>query len=362
MGQDHRYDMRVVPFRTDDNLDLNLLHLRGPTPPTKPPVILVHGAGVRANIFLAPVETSLVDMLIADGHDVWLENWRASIDFPLRDWTLDQAANFDHPSAVAKVVEETGAETVKAIIHCQGSTSFAMSAMAGLVPQVDTIISNAVSLHPVVPNWSRTKLRLFIPVLSKLMRSMNPGWGDATPWGLPTMLKWLVKATHHECENTACRLVSFTYGAGFPALWRHENLNQETHDNFIQREFGHVPLSFFTHMRKCEKAGNLVSLDTFGRLPRDYTAQPPRTLARWVFFAGAENQCFQAESQRKSHAWLTQNAPGQHSLHVIPDYSHLDIFMGKHAARDVFPTMLAELNSPANAGATAHHQAGGQVQ
>ena len=41
------------------------------------------------------------------------------------------------------VVAETGCDTVKAIIHCQGSTSFMMSAVAGLVPQVDTIAIRA---------------------------------------------------------------------------------------------------------------------------------------------------------------------------------------------------------------------------
>ena len=40
---------------------------------------------------------------------------------------------------------------MKAVIHCQGSTSFTMSAVAGLVPEVKTIVTNAVSLHPVVP-------------------------------------------------------------------------------------------------------------------------------------------------------------------------------------------------------------------
>lgn len=335
--------IRTVPFQTSDGLTLNLLHVQGEKPATKPPVILVHGAGVRANIFLAPVETTIVDALLAEGYDVWLENWRASIDFPLVDWTLDDAANYDHPAAVAKVVEETGATSVKAIIHCQGSTSFAMSALAGLVPQVDTIICNAVSLHPVVPKWSRVKLRVFVPILARLMRSMNPGWGDDTPPGLPRVLEYLVKLTHHECDNTACRLVSFTYGAGCPALWRHENINDETHDTFIQQEFGHVPLSFFRHIRKCEKAGNLVSERTFGRLPRDYAAGPPRTDARWAFFAGEKNLCFLAESQEKTFAWFDKHAPGKHALHVLKDYSHLDVFMGKNSAQDVFPKMLSEL-------------------
>ncbi|WP_136442138.1 esterase [Pacificoceanicola onchidii] len=337
------YDIRKVPFQTADGLTLDVTNIRGAKPPTKSPVLLVHGAGVRGNIFNAPVETTVIDALLAEGFDVWLENWRASIDFRLHDWTLDQAAFFDHPEAVKTVLHETGAQTIKAIIHCQGSTSFTMSALAGLVPQVETIVSNAVSLHPIVPRWSRVKLRLAVPVLARLMRSMNPGWGDDTPAGLPRLLGWLTKAAHHECDNTACQLVSFTYGAGRPALWEHENLNDETHDTFIQAEFGHVPLSFFRHIRACEAAGHLISLETYGTLPEDYAAAPPKTDARWVFFAGEENKCFLPDSQQASFEWFDGHAPGKHALHWLPGYSHLDVFMGKNAATDVFPKMIAAL-------------------
>src|SRR5690348_14617457 len=52
----------VVPFRTEDGIDCNLIRVRsaaGDAP--KGPVLLVHGAGVRAEIFRAPVETTVVD-------------------------------------------------------------------------------------------------------------------------------------------------------------------------------------------------------------------------------------------------------------------------------------------------------------
>lgn len=341
-----RLEERVVPFTTEDGHPLNLIHIRGRREPDKGPIILVHGAGVRANIFRAPVEVSIVDVLVERGYDVWLENWRASIDMPLTDWTLDQAARYDHPAAVNKVQEETGADRMKAIIHCQGSTSFAMSAIAGLVPQVDTILSNAVSVHTIVPRWSEIKLHYFIPPMSRILRSMNPGWGDGAPRGIPRGITTLVKATHHECNNTACRLVSFTYGAGFPALWRHENLNRETHEHFIQQEFGHVPLSFFRQMARCVARGNLVSDETFGALLSDYVAQRPKTDARWIFFAGEKNLCFLPDSQRRSYEWFSSFRPGYHSLNVVPGYSHLDLFMGANAARDVFPAMLEELEKP----------------
>jgi len=122
------YRERIVPFAAGDGLPLNLVHVRGEREPSRGPVLLVHGAGVRANIFRAPVDETVVDALIERGYDVWLENWRASIEVPPNLWTLDQAAVHDHPFAVRTVLQETGAHTMKAIIHCQGSTSFTMSA------------------------------------------------------------------------------------------------------------------------------------------------------------------------------------------------------------------------------------------
>ena len=75
----------VIPFTAGDGRTGNVLHVvRAPAPdgdapaPTKGPVLLVHGAGVRANIFRAAVPVTIVDALLDDGFDVWLENWRAS--------------------------------------------------------------------------------------------------------------------------------------------------------------------------------------------------------------------------------------------------------------------------------------------
>ncbi len=44
----------VVPFTAGDGMPLNLHHVVGERPPTRGPVLLVHGAGVRADIFRAP--------------------------------------------------------------------------------------------------------------------------------------------------------------------------------------------------------------------------------------------------------------------------------------------------------------------
>ena len=340
------YDDEVIPLAAGDGLSLNLIHVRSPRPPSHGPVLLVHGAGVRANLFRAPVETNFVDALLAHGYDVWLENWRASIDLPPTEWTLDQAALYDHPAAVRKVCELTATDRIKAVIHCQGSTSFAMSAVSGLLPQVTTIVSNAVSLHPVVPRWSKFKLNFAVPAVRMATRYIDPHWGVNAPTLTAKALTGLVRLSHHECGNTVCKMVSFTYGSGFPALWRHEQLDEATHE-WLKEEFGPVPLSFFRQMARCVNAGRMVRYESLPQLPEDFTAAAPQTDARWSFFAGERSGCFLPPSQEASHAHIAKHRPGKSALFRIPDYSHLDVFIGKNAARDVFPIMLEQLDAGA---------------
>lgn len=339
------HHQEVVPFEAGDGMQLNLIHVTGDHPPAKGPVMLVHGAGVRANIFRAPTRRTLVDELVDQGYDVWLENWRASIDFPPNHWTLDQAAVHDHPRAVRKIVEATGADRVQAVIHCQGSTSFMMSAVAGLVPEVDTVVSNAVSLHPVVPRFAKLKLRYAIPPAARVLGYLDPQWGiHGAPGVVPKLLKGFVMATHHECHNAVCKLASFTYGVGWPTLWRHENLNSATHE-WLKREFAHVPLTFFKQILKGVRAGHLVSVDGMPELPESLVARPPQTDARFAFIAGEMNHCFVPESQRRTFEWFEKHdrRRGRHAMHVVPGYGHLDIFMGQTADENVFPIIVDEL-------------------
>jgi hypothetical protein len=333
----------VIPFTADDGMALNFHRVRGPSEPSRGPVILVHGAGVRGDIFRAPEPVNIVNALVADGWDVWLENWRASIEVPPNHWDLDQAAVFDHPAAVRHILAATGAKSLKALIHCQGSSSFAYSAVSGLLPEVDTIVSNAMSLHPIVPNWSKFKLNHVVPRLTAALPFVDPHWGAKPPrrW-LERALVRLVALTHLECRNDVCKLVSFIYGSGHPALWRHENLSAATHE-WLKNEFGPVPLTFFEHMAKCVRMGKLMPLGKVEGLPPDPLGGPPATNARFVLLAGKLNRCFLPESQHKTFSYLDFYQPGYHRVRDLPGYGHLDVFMGRYAARDTFPLILEEL-------------------
>ena len=155
-----------------------------------------------------------------------------------------------------------------------------------------------------------------------------------------------VQATHHECHNTVCKLVSFTYGAGFPALWRHENITATPPTTSSSRASSARCLQLLPPDRPLHPPGppRVLSADGPG-LPDDYTAQPVKTDARFVLFAGRRNQCFLPDSQEATYHWLDAQRPGFHGLHVLDTYSHLDIFMGERAATDVFPMIIASSSS-----------------
>jgi predicted alpha/beta hydrolase len=112
----HGVAPEIVEFAARDGFRLNLHHFPGDRAGHPEPVIVLHGAGVRANLSLPPVEETFVDALLDAGYDVWLLNWRASIDLPPNEWTLEDAAVLDDPAAVRTVLERTGATSAKAVI------------------------------------------------------------------------------------------------------------------------------------------------------------------------------------------------------------------------------------------------------
>jgi hypothetical protein len=80
---------QAAPFKAGDSFQRNIINIRRDgSAPKGPPILLVHGTGVRANVFAPPVQTTFVDYLIEHGYDVWLENWRASIGLVLQAKTM----------------------------------------------------------------------------------------------------------------------------------------------------------------------------------------------------------------------------------------------------------------------------------
>lgn len=327
----------------DDGVPLTVIHVRGDVEPTKGPVLLVHGIATRAESFRPPGQRTIVDALLADGWDVWMPNWRGSIDLDPLPWTLDDVALHDHPAIVRHVLSQTGAESLAVVAHCAGSATVSMAVTSGLLPEVRTVVSNGVSLHPVVPRFTRTKLTVLSPLAHRDEPFVDIAWGDGPERGVALLTRNAVRIWHAECTNPTCNMASFALGSGHPALWLHANLTGATH-RWLRNEFGKVPMSYYTQLKASAKAGQFVALAPSSRLPSRFASGSPRGDARFALFTGAHNRSFLPDSQRTTHAYLERHQPGRHSLHVLPRYSHSDMFIGTRAHAEVFPLMLAELN------------------
>jgi hypothetical protein len=179
-------------------------------------------------------------------------------------------------------------------------------------------------------------------VIKRATDFLNPQWGRHAPTAIARVVDRLVNLTHKECDNAVCKHASFIYGSGHPTLWRHENLNDATHE-WLSDEFADVPLAFFEQMAKCVERGSLMSVEGHKELPKDFVATNPQTDARIAFITGEKNECFVPESQKRSYEHFDKNRKSYHSLRIFPDYGHLDVFMGQRASQDTFPAILEEL-------------------
>ena len=366
---------QIVRVEARDGFELNLHHL-GPSEPRAGegrPVLLIGGLAMRAEGFYGPPgRTTIVDALLAAGHDVWVENWRTSIDLPPSDFTLETAAVFDHPAAVQEVLERTGRPELDAVAHCMGSASLTMSVLAGLVPQLRTVVSSAVSLHVALAARSRLRLTLGVAPMSLFLRGADPQWAARPPSPAAAVVSGWARLVRREYADPLVAATTYIYGGEAEALWRLDNLDEETL-HWLSREFGYAPLSFFRQMRRCGSAGHLVPVDELpglraglakaaGRRPEPdppagvpdleellLAARPPQD-TRFAFLAGAENRFFLPAGQRETYDHFRALRPESgHSYVELPGYSHYDVLIGRNAPTDVFGRIVASLGERVHA-------------
>ena len=222
--------------------------------------MLAHGAGVRAQLFYGqPSGISLAERLLEERYDVWVQNWRGSIDFPGIFYTHDHVARYDHPAAVEKVLERAHASTLKAIVHCQGSINFTASAVSGLLPEVTHVVSSAVSLHIRVTLPSRVKQLLMLPLADLVLPGYDAQWGIRSPSIPANFFAGIAGLVRRDvdCRNPVCATANYMYGAGPDVLLRHSEIDRDVHE-WLGRELGYSTFGFVNQLVNSVGAGALV--------------------------------------------------------------------------------------------------------
>ncbi|MFL5860784.1 MAG: hypothetical protein ACJ780_08410 [Solirubrobacteraceae bacterium] len=375
----------IVGFDVPDlAFPLNLHRLRRvdasgrPVPPTLGPVLLVPGSGVRAQMFYGqPVGPSFAEFLLDCGYDVWVESWRASIDLPPNSYTLDHAALMDHPRAVRKILSvcdaeragvagaedsapdggngvqggESGAVTLKAVVHCQGSISFMMAAVSGLIDdRVTHIVSSAVSLFIDVTQSTWVKQRLAMPLVAGTFEGLDAQWGIRPVTPTAGLFAAVAKRMERRCGNPTCQVANYMYGSGWDVLFRHVDddgspwVSDVVHE-WSGREVGYTPLSLIRQVAESSRHGYVVpSASPPPGTPCAYLGGPPKTRAQITFVAGDHNNMFRWQGQHRARRFFDEAAgTGQADFVVLPGFGHLDTFWGRDAPKVSFGAIKAGL-------------------
>jgi cholesterol oxidase len=328
-------------FNTSDDVQLRLTRYQGGR---KGPVVLLHGLGVSSAIFsIDTIETNLLEHLFANGYDVWLLDFRASIDLPssATRFTGDDVAMKDYPAAIAQVREITGTASVQVLAHCYGAMTFSMALCAGLQGVRSAVISQ-ISTHIVAPTLNRIRTGLHLPdFLDKLGVSTLNAYTDTHENWLSLLYDKALGfyPLGERCQNPVCHRITFMYAP----LYQHEQLNEATHEA-LHEMFGIANMRAFEGLGLMTRRGHIVAADG----EEAYVPHIDRMGIPIAFIHGEQNECFLPESTEITYNLLRQkNGPGLYTRSVIPGYGHIDCIFGKNAVSDVYPLILRHFEATA---------------
>lgn len=313
----------------------------------KGPVILAPGFGMAASSFLVTtIEPNLVEYLYRKGYDVWLFDYRASINLPQAasgSFTLDDIAREDWPDAVTQVqrlTRRTSGDGVQVVAHCVGSVTLLMALLNGMTG-VHSAVCSQFTTHPKTSWFNLLKARLRVSRLLQLF-----GVGVVKPlqgqrWSnyiLDIALRAAPMAREERCGQAVCRWINAVYGC----THCHAQLNDDTHKSLTSL-FGVGDLDAFNHIALIMREGR--ALDHVGY---DAYLPYPGRLAKVPihFLIGDRNYIFFPQGSDRTLRWLRANNPaGSYSFTELHGYAHLDCFIGKDAPNAVFPEIGAFLDS-----------------
>jgi len=308
----------------------------------KGPLVMATGFGMSSHSFLAPtIEQNLTEYLAQQGYDIWLFDYRAGIDLPSArtEFTIDDIARTDWPTAVRKVLEETGRDDVQAFGHCVGSGSLLMAILSGL-QGVRAAVCAQFPMHPSTSVFNQVKARIHTAGAFR-----HAGFGGVSPDIRPAApdelldiaLRTLPMPAEERCGQAVCRWINAIYGC----THRHAQLNDATH-RALNEMFGFGNIDSLQHLSLMMRRG--LAVTHTGGL--EYFEHPERFAGTSVLLLqGSQNYIFHPLGSLRTLNWLKESNPGgDYQREVLPGYAHLDAIIGSRANVDVYPTIARFLD------------------
>ncbi|MFJ8632272.1 alpha/beta hydrolase [Streptomyces sp. NPDC093568] len=344
----HRLDparVEEIPFTAGDGVRLGLTRV-DPGEQGRPAVLLLHGHTASADMFLLPETRNLVDVLLDDGYEPWLLDWRGSRRLPYnetgRRYTYDDVALYDIPDAVRHIRTRVGERPLFVVAHCIGSLALSLSMTAGLVPGLAGVVSQGVFLTPKLAGRTSLRMSLAGELLKSRIDHIPVDFRKVGLWSKYTPL-FALASRKADCPDPTCQILhNSAWGTG-ASLFVHEHLTDTTHDRLAEL-LGPAPLWILPHLRRIELARTVVRWhDTDHRyrgLPQNALDAAARIDTPVLLLAGSENGLW-LDSQRLCRDVLARRQPQLDVTYTeIPGYGHLDTFLGRGAALDVFGHIL----------------------
>ena len=333
----HAPPPEVHYFSTSDGAELRLVRFQGGK---KGPLVCAPGFSNSTYVFTFDgVEQNFAEFFSSQGYDTWLFDYRASPALPVAhsQFTIDDIAIRDWPAAVDYVRKATGAPDVQVIAHCMGSMTCFMALLSGM-GGVRQFVSSQMTPHVIVDRFGKFEavfhLDKAFDIIGLHGLTTTPG-GSLMGRGLDELLKAFPVPDSWKGLGPVCQRIYAIYGP----VMKPENLNLATR-GALGEMFGFGNLTAFHQISKIMAKASVVDQngdDTY--LPHVDRLKLPIAIMH-----GGDNVFLLPEGSERTYEWLREhNPPDLYSRHVVPSYAHLDCFIGKNAAVDVFPLILQEV-------------------
>jgi pimeloyl-ACP methyl ester carboxylesterase len=335
-----------VRATTKDNWTLFIRRFRpNVLDPQRAPVVLCHGLNCNDRLWDISPDVSLARYLAERGYDVWVPALRGAgqsdkpgivmvrrairpvfpelpgtisvrtIDPLSLNWTIDDYVQYDVPTILAKVREETGAPTVHWVGHSLGG----------------------IIIYAYVEQFGDSELAS----ISTL----------GAPLTIPQPPNNFLRAfrDNKDLIKIVTLLVSATVAVQFPvldqrsgvaaAMYNPANVDHSVLREFFTRGIEDIPVGVLDQLVQAVETGELHSHN--GQL--DYAQLLEKVTVPAFVAGGLVDVIASPESVRFVYSHIGSQKKAFHIFCVVNndtiDYGHMDLVFGRYAPRDVFPAI-----------------------